>query len=508
MSNVIRAGLNFISVLLLARSLASSGYGELMFLIGSFVSIKSLMDLGTANAFYTFISQGKNRSYHYFVYFSWLAIQFVLLGLFIIVICPPKLLDIIWLGHSRYLILLAFIASFLQQQGWQTINQIGESERKTIWNQIFGVIIALVNVLGILLLRIFNNLTIPNILIFYILEYVIFCVVTFFVLGADQYLFPLKKDNVLVRTIVWEYFRYCYPLIVTTLVGFLYSYTDTWMLQYFGGSAEQGLFQIANQFATIVLLATSSVLNIFWKEIAVAYEKKDKIKVQQIYFKAMRGLFMFGAVISGFLIPWTNEIILLFLGEKYINVAPILAIMFFYPIHQSMGQLAGAFFLSTNQTRIYSVTSIATMLISIPITYLIQSPVDGYPVPGLGLGAFGLSIKIVILNIVSVNVCVYIISRLQRWQYDYQHQLYAIVLTSILGYASYLGARSVGGIFFISSLKITVLLQGVIAAIIYFSGILFIIYYIPALVGFSHIEIHKITQRVKMLIKNVFLGMK
>lgn len=499
-SNIVRCGINFITILVLARGLTSSGYGDLTFLMGSFIAIRSLMNLGTANAFFTFISQGKNISSHYFIYFSWLIIQFVLLGLFIQIVCPKDLLDIIWLGHSRYLVALAFIASFLQQQGWQTINQIGESERKTVWNQVFGVSIAIINLVGIYILQVFQALTISNVLIFYIIEYIMLFIVAFFTLGTNKYFFCSNVDKIAIRGIIPEYIQYCYPLVMTTVISFLYSYTDTWMLQYFGGASQQGLFQVANQFAAISLLATTSILNIFWKEIAAAYKLNEKDKVERIYFKAMRSMVMFGSIISGFLAPWTSQIIQLFLGETYSNAAPILAIMFFYPIHQSMGQLTGAFFLATNQTKIYSKTSIAMMLISMPLTYFIQAPSSGYLFPGLGLGALGLAIKTVILNIVSVNLCVYIIARLQRWQYDYGHQFYAIAWTSVIGYFSYWGAQLIQCDVYNFSIKITLLLQGAIAAIIYFFSILLLVYCIPGIAGLSRLEMQNIVQRIKMVI--------
>lgn len=497
-SNVIRSGLNFITVLFLARGLTSTGYGDLMFLVGSFVAVRALMDLGAANAFFTFISQGKDRPCHYFIYLSWLVIQFTLVSLFIAIVCPASLLDILWLGHSRYLILLAFIASFLQQQGWQTINQIAESERKTVWNQIFGGSIAIVNLVGIVLMQFFNILTVTNILTFYIVEYMVLLVVAFFVLGANQYLFCRNTDGASIREIVPGYVKYCCPLVMTTVISFLYSYFDTWILQYFGGSSQQGLFQIANQFAMISLLATSSMLNIFWKEIASAYERNDKQKVQYIYSKAIRGMVMFGAVISGFLAPWTNQIIQMLLGESYIGAVPILAIMFFYPIHQSIGQLTCAFFLATNQTRIYSLTSIIVMLISMPLTYLFQAPASGYLIPGLGLGALGLALKTVVINIASVNISLYVISRLQQWKYDYIHQFIAICSTSIIGYGSYWGAQLLGGSVFVFSFKITLLFQGFIAAIFYFPTIVCLVYYMPEVAGLSRLAMQNTAQQIRL----------
>ncbi|MHC1759635.1 MAG: lipopolysaccharide biosynthesis protein [Negativicutes bacterium] len=501
LANVGRSVLSFVVLLVLARSLTSSVYGDLRFLIGSFVASRALMDLGAASAFFTFISQGENRPSHYFIYFSWLVIQFVIFGLLIAIICPPSLLDVIWLGHAKYLVLLAFVASFLQQQGWQTIINIAESERKTVWNQIFGNVIALINLLGILHLRYFEILTLENILTLYIVVYSVVFVIAFFVLGADRYFFQHNIDFVRIRGIVPEYTAYCYPLVVITVISFVYAYLDTWILQYFGGSSQQGLYQISNQFASISLLATSSVLTIFWKEIATAYGQNDREKVKIIFYKAMRGLVLFGAVISGFLVPWTNQIISLLLGESYGNAAPILAIMLFYPIHQSIGQLAGTFFFATKRTKIYSITSIIVMMISMPVAYLFLAPTNGYFVSGLGLGALGLALKMVIVNIVGVNISIYIISRLQRWKFDYKHQFYAIALTSSIGYISYWGAQLMPTGIFNFPLSIVLLFQGSIAAIIYLSSIVGIVYYIPEIAGLSRIEANNIARRFINAIK-------
>ena len=131
-SNALRAGLSFLAGLVVARGLGPGDYGRLMFLLGSFVSIKSLLDLGTSNAFYTFISQAKRPLRYYSFYLLWLAVQFLVTAAAVALLLPDSVVRGMWVGEGRGIILLAFAASFFQQQLWQTVNQIAEAARKTV----------------------------------------------------------------------------------------------------------------------------------------------------------------------------------------------------------------------------------------------------------------------------------------------------------------------------------------------------------------------------------------
>ena len=435
-SSVCKSGLNFLAALLLARHLDSAGYGELMFLFGSFNAIRSLMDLGAGNAFFTFISQEKKPETHYHIYFCWLLIQLLLLAIFI-VLSSDSILELIWVNSSRDILIVAMVAFFLQQQGWQTISQIGESQRKTVLTQLLGSGIALINVIGIFFIGTVGQLTLMNILVFYIIEYTLMLAIGFVILDIKRSLVFYGFGIKAIKDVLNQYVQYCYPLVIITIVSSFYNYVDTWALQYFAGSRQQGLFQVANQISMISLVAMSAILNIFWKEIAHAYGQNDDEKLKLIYSKAMRGGVMLGAIISGFFVPWINQITQILLGSSYSDAVPVLAIMIYYPIHQAMGQVTATFFLATQKTKAYSRISIVFMLLSIPMTYIIQAPKVGVLVPGLELGAIGLALKIVFINIVSVNCCAYIIAKSQNWKYDYTHQIYACILTGVIGYAAY-----------------------------------------------------------------------
>lgn len=441
--NTVRALLSFISGLLVARGLSPSGYGDLMFLLGSFVAIRSLIDMGTSNAFYTFISQRVRDYQFYLLYYLWLIFQFILTVLLITLILPEAMIDKVWLGHSSYTILLGFTASFLQQQVWQTVSQIGEAARKTVKVQILNLSVALFHIAIIAWVMNRYHLTVELVLWIFIIEYII-------AIGwAAKYLKDrnsetetainkkaFKISSIFFKETLEEYSRYCKPLIIFAIIGFFYDFADRWILQKFGGAEQQAYFQVANQFATVSLFMTTSILRVFWKEISEATERKDNKRVYELYQFVNHTLVLLGAVISGLLIPWSEQIVAVFLGNSYALAWPVLAIMLLYPIHQSMGQIGGTMFLASENTRLYMQVGIGTMLVSIPFTYLVLAPASDNLIPGLGLGALGLAIKMVILNIISVNIQAWFIAKYYKWSFEWKYQIIGIGLTITLGYFS------------------------------------------------------------------------
>jgi O-antigen/teichoic acid export membrane protein len=204
-------------------------------------------------------------------------------------------------------------------------------------------------------------------------------------------------------------------------VGFAYEFADRWLLQNYGGSVEQAYYAVGAQFAGIALIATTSILRIFWKEIAEANHQGDHLRAGMLYKKISRLLFLVGAVIAGFLFPWAEALLQKILGSAYVGGATTLAIMFLYPVHQSMGQIGGTMLYATERTSLQVVIGIIFMIVSMGVTYLVLAPGDAV-VPGLGLASEGLAIKMFAMQLIQVNIVAYIIARLWRWPFDWVYQ--------------------------------------------------------------------------------------
>lgn len=403
------------------------------YLLGSFIAVKALIDMGSGSAFYTFISQQARGRNYYVMYYAWLLIQFSVSILLVAVLMPQSLIDRLWLGHSRQLILLALIAAFMQQQVWTTVTQLGESSRQTVKIQLLGLSIIGTHSVVIMFLYFGQWLSIATVLSAIICEYVVATLVSTRLISILQ-LHQATMDEVSIAKVLGEYWKYCRPLILVAIASFIYELTDRWMLQKYGGATQQGFYQISAQLATICLLATTSILNIFWKEISEANTRQDNARVAYLYNKVNRGLIMLGALISCFMVPWAEQIVSFLLGTAYQESWPIFAVMLIYPIHQSMGQVNGAMFFACSHTKMYTVISIIGQVISIPVTYLLLASSDDILIPGLGLGAMGLAIKMVGMNILLVNVQAWLIARLNGWRYEWKYQVVGICTALALAY--------------------------------------------------------------------------
>jgi O-antigen/teichoic acid export membrane protein len=111
-ANILRAGVTFATGTLIARGLSPSGYGDLTFLLGSFIAIRALLDMGTSSAFYTFISRNVRSSRFYFIYLAWLGLQFIITFALIVFLIPSNIFERIWLNQIRETVALGFVAVF------------------------------------------------------------------------------------------------------------------------------------------------------------------------------------------------------------------------------------------------------------------------------------------------------------------------------------------------------------------------------------------------------------
>jgi len=498
-ANIVRAAVSFISGLLIARGLQPASYGNYTFLLGSFVALRSIMDMGSSNAFFTFIAQKPRSKKFFLLYIIWLAVQFAFTVLLITLILPQTMIAKVWLGHPLESILLAFAACFLQQQAWTTINQIAESNRKTIWVQFINIYIGVAQIFLILLLWNYNAMSVITLFYVIIVEYVIAIMWAYHYFPDRNLLYHGVIDKFCYWQSILEYCRYCKPLLVYSCLMFIFEFYDRWLLQRFGGADQQGYYQIAHQFTAVSLLATSSILNIFWKEIAEAHVQGDKNRVAKIYNRVNRGLVMLAAITSGFLIPWTKEIVLIFLGPTYMTAIPVLMIMFLYPIHQAMGQIGSVMLLATENTRAYMKIGIYISLCFFPASYFMQAPTDFSPLPGLGLGAVGMAYKSVVINLISVNVMSWFIARICNWRYDWFFQTVGITSVICIGYIVKMPISYFFEIDKISN-NFDVIVPMLVAFILYIGSILLLIWNMSWLIG---VEKNELKQGVEQIISKL-----
>jgi O-antigen/teichoic acid export membrane protein len=355
---------------------------------------------------------------------------------------------------------------------------MGESQRLTRWVQGAGACTVLVHFLLIGIFWWAGWLGVRLILLLTITEWVITLAVT-----VRQLHFPVSEEKSDTITAVFsEFWLYCFPLIPYAVIGFAYNFADRWLLQNFAGSTQQAYYSVAFQFGAIAAIATSSILNIFWKEIAEAHQNGNTERISLLYQRISRGLFFIAATGAGLLIPWSEDILRITLGQAYVGGATVLAIMFFYPLHQSLGQISGALAYATGRVKVYVSLGMFFMSVSIILTYFVLASPNAL-LGGLGLGALGLAYKMVILQILSVNALIYYLARNLSIKFDWLFQPLAALSCLGAGYMTY--AISCG----IFGLSENFWIAFLVSGLLYLIMVLILISLAPSLAGLRRSDV-------------------
>lgn len=477
-TNILRVGISFIAGLVIARTLGPSEYGNFNFLLGSFTSLAALVNMASSSAFYTFISQ-RQRGRKYFLYYAvWVLFQLLIL-LLLVLFLPYSVRQKIWLGHPFGLVVLALLASFAMNQLWTFASQIGESIRDTAGVQMRNLALAVTYLVCVAVLAESHIISIKNLFLLNVILYFLFSVLYAWRIYKAGILSKEGDDEL--KAVLVEFKVFCLPLVIYTVIAFLYSFADYWFLQKFGGSVQQGYYAIGARISAFSLIATTSMLQVFWKEIAEANSLGNMERVRLLYHRVSRSLFFVGAVISCVMIPFSREILALLLGPSYQAAWLPLSLMFICPLYQSMGQIAGTVLYATGKTKAQSYIWIFVMAISIPTAYLLLAPKSAI-VSGFQLGAIGLAIKRLGVLILGVNLSAFFVARYIDLSFDWRHQINVLLLLLPVGFLS---KPLVQYILSLASFDRYTILVMTVSCIFYLAIVSVSVYFFPSIAGMN-----------------------
>jgi O-antigen/teichoic acid export membrane protein len=490
-ANLTRGAISFLTAMVIARTLGAKGYGDYTFLLSTFAALTLLLDCGTTSAFYTMLA-ARPRGHRFFAaYGIWtVGVQFFATFLIIAFVLSPGAVRAIWLGFDRTLVLLSLTSSFITTQIWSALTQMAEAARKTVFIQVVStaqVILHLVVVFAAIQL---GALSLTLLLVLPIVE---FLLLTVALLPTLMRLNVEKENAESWRSVILEYWQYCAPLVMYSVIGFAFQFADRWFLQHFAGAMQQGYFSIGLQYASIANLVTVSVLAVVWKEIADASAKKDVARVRTMFLRARSVVFFFGAAVSAMVVPYVPVILQTTAGRQFAGATICVSLMFVYPIHQAVSQLQQTFLLATGATWAYSIIGIVTMLISIPAAYMVVASPTAY-LPGLGLGAVGLAIKFVVLQLIGVTLQFWCIRRSHAfpWPIAYDIAVLAILFSASFGLKALIDLINRSG-----GIARSMLPSAVFGVAVYAIGLGLVVIRWPTVAGFTQTQRDEVLRMIR-----------
>ena len=393
--------LSLATAAIVPRALGPAIYGNYTFLLSTSAAIRGVLDTGAQQAFFTFSAQERASGPLTRLYAVVLGAQIAVVAAFIGVAAAAGKTE--WLWHAQHLDQIVLVTAL----DWLlflaiSLQQLGDSKGLTAYLQLSGAAIAALALVALLVLRVAG-----------ILDFYTFVCLNLasagFTCAVQAYRLLVKNRALLwsgalkVRAYAQRWWRFTKPLIFLQLYLPVVAYLGLYLIQTWYGSEEQGYYALALQWSAFAMVFTNSGVWIFWREIAHHSGGGDLRHAARTY-EQFSALFLYLALALAFWLSASSAILVqIVAGARFRAAANVLALMAFYPVSQTMNQLAMASLKATEHTASYARW---TVLLSIPellLTYVLLAPASA-PVPGLHLGAIGMAIKTVFYGLVVAQV--------------------------------------------------------------------------------------------------------
>lgn len=221
------------------------------------------------------------------------------------------------------------------------------------------------------------------------------------------------------------------------------------------------------------------------REMSLAFKKNNINDLKNLYLKYTPLFFFIASFFAIFISFNSNDVVSIIGGEEYIKSSPTIAIMAFYPAHQTYGQLSGAVFLASEKTKIIRNVSLFAAPIGFIISMLLIGPIEAF---NMNFGSIGLAAKVVFIQFIVVNIYLYIISSYLKFSFV-KYLLHQIITFFVLYVFAFISNYI--GLFLFKDQKI----------IFFTSALIYLIITLAILISFPRLFGIKIDHLIKHAIK-------
>jgi O-antigen/teichoic acid export membrane protein len=480
-----------ISAAIVPRVLGASAYGDFNFITDSFTKIITFFDSGTSAAFFTKITQRPKDFGLTRFYWTYFVIIIIIVAIILTSIFAFNIQESIWIGQKPLYICLGLVWAVLSW--WnkiisKIIDAYGlsvQGELAVIKKSLFATcLLGLIFLLGKIDLSIF--------FIYHFLMFIFVGVLWWRVLKRNNItLFPqVQLTKIDIKNYSIEFYKFSMPIMVGGFFLLFIGFADRWLLQKYAGSEQQGLYSLALKISAISFLFTSALTPLFHREIAKAFGRNNNTEMRRLFLRFVPLLYSIAVIPGVYVFFQAEKISLIFGGESFKGAALPVAIMSLYPIHQSFGRLNSSIYFATGRTKLYRNIGVLNSLLGLIVAYLLLAPKGQW---GLDLGAEGLALKMVFVQIIGQNVILWYNVKLLKISYFYmlRHQFLSVLI---------IGGAAGFSVLFANNVTESSILSIIVSVIIFSLFILIIIFFMPWLFSTTRVEIKDKFITVKKLI--------
>lgn len=223
---------------------------------------------------------------------------------------------------------------------------------------------SVIQAIGIFLLNIifivFFNMGIKAIFYAHIVAGLITFIIVSMKLRFSQYL----AGSFFSKRLLKQYLAYATPMIPATASWWMMTMADRWIIAYFLGLAQNGIYAIAIKIPAVLLLL-NSVFSLAWKDSAITtFEQREK---NAFYTTVFKHYFRFMATTVICLILLAKPIIAIFLGAAYFTAWQYTAPLLIATLFHAFALFWSAGFHGAKETRALLTTTVIGAVVNIAL---------------------------------------------------------------------------------------------------------------------------------------------
>lgn len=421
---------NIILIAIVPKALGPIAFGQFSYLQQFFSQLIAFLDAGTSTAFFIKLSAKHERKELLAFYFIFSALLFITLYLFVyltdIFDCSMHLLPNIPVYYIYFGLWFGFLT-------WLTQVYIKISDAYALTVSV-EVIKILHKVFSLLLLLFFIHYLVFDLVSYFYFHYLslisFILILTVLFVKKDIFTSEIMTFKLAYKQLTKEFIDFSSPLIIFNIVAIAIGLFDIWLLQKVSGSVETGFYGLAYSIAAMCFLFTGAMTPLITREFSKAYAKKETQEIKKLFKRYIPMLYAVAAYFGIFISFESENLIEIFTDEKFKNAYLVLVVMAFYPIHQTYGQLSGSLFFALEKTTLYRNIGLISSLIGLIFTFILIYMME--------LGAVGFAWKMILIQIISVNIQLYFNTKLLNLRVlpFLAHQIYTIVFFCVIAYLS------------------------------------------------------------------------
>jgi O-antigen/teichoic acid export membrane protein len=403
-ANIITGVAGVISQAVISRGLGAVQYGNFNFLTDFFTQFLSFLNTGTSIAFYTKLSKRPHESKLVSFYLVYIHAATVIALLFVG--------GIVFLGWQGWVwpdqtVVYIFAAVIFAGINWlfNSMNDVVDAYGLTVDGEKAKALQRLLGI-GLILLLLHQQWVNMGSVFGFNYGVLLLSIISFIYIchKHGKSIGPKAFTAVEMKSYALEFYKYSHPLLLISLLVLGTGIFDRWFLQIAGGSRQQGFYSLSFKVGAICFLLTGAMTQLITREFSIAHEKRDLAEMSRLFRRHIPLLYGITAIFACFVIVNADKVAVIIGGKDFKSAFLPVAIMAFYPLHQTYGQLSTSVFFATDQTHLLSKVTCIFLLLGLPLTYFLLAPVALH---GLGMGAIGLAIKMVVINIIVTNALLY-----------------------------------------------------------------------------------------------------